>query len=82
MSSKGCLVIMVILWAISCASRAQTISTFLFESPPTYAYACSLPTVGAEGDIWLVLGQPLRLMRVHQDQLACMYETDIYAPWC
>ena len=58
----------------------HTISAFPFESPPTSFYAHSALKVGPDGGIWFVLGEPLRLMRIHEGQLNCVYQTDIYEP--
>ncbi len=62
-----------------CAERI--IATFPFSPPPSWVHPNSRLRVGPEGDIWFILSEPLRLMRIHESQLECMHEMPIYDLW-
>ena len=76
----GCLVPVALL-LVATYSQAQTITTFPFDQTTSWVYPDSRFSIGAEGDIWFVLGEPLRLMRIHEGQLGCAYETATYGQW-
>ncbi len=76
-----CLIPAMVAFVTASLAPAQTITTFPFGPPPSWVHPNSRLRVGPEGDIWFVLDEPLRLMRIRQGQLECVYETAIYDYW-
>ncbi|MBN2208392.1 MAG: hypothetical protein JW759_03765 [Candidatus Coatesbacteria bacterium] len=76
----GCLVPVAFVVAAAW-SQAQTITTFPFDETASWVDPDSHFSIGAEGDVWFILTEPLRLMRIHEGQLECVYETATYGHW-
>jgi len=80
MSVSRSLCIAVVLWAISWASQTEAVVvTFPFDEPMYWSYPEGRWCVGPRGDVWFVLYDPPRLMRISAGQLETMYEADLHA---
>jgi len=68
------------MFGIATTSTAQAIDTFPFDTPVENPFYTSGLTVGSGGDIWFILGEPNRIMRISDDRLECMFNTEVPGP--
>ena len=71
-----------LLLCIPSLALPDVVETFILPAEPISAhYIEQIMQIGPEGDIWLTLPDPQRLMRISGDDMQCVFDSGIMADW-
>ena len=80
--SVRALIPVIIAFAVSSVPSSGAIETFILPAEPiSVHYMEHIMQVGAEGDMWLTLPMPERLMRISGEDMECAFDSGIMTEW-
>ena len=77
-----CWSILGAVMSIPSLALPEVVETFILPAEPiSVHYIEQIMQIGPEGDVWLTIPMPQRLMRISGDQIECLFDSGIMTEW-